>query len=178
MFTLHHGFWMYVFSRSHRETWKFVLGSMLPDYVYGIFFIILLINGLVDFKELLSVNPLKMMALLPLYPWVVKVDLIGHSLVVWAFFMILSLMPHLRTMQAFTIGWGSHILVDGLTHAAHANFYLYPLSMAQVHSPVSYWDVRYFADEFRIVNGTLMGITIIYLISRTIYQWWKKKKKH
>lgn len=176
MYTLHHGFWMYFFSRSHRETWKFVLGSMLPDYIYGVFFIILLINGLIDFQEILSVDPRRLMALLPLYPWVVKLDLLGHSLIVWSFFMVLSMFGRLKILQAFMIGWGSHILVDALTHAAHANFYLYPLSMSQVHSPVSYWDPEYFADEFRLVNGTLMGLVLFYLIGQKIYKWWRKTK--
>lgn len=176
MYTLHHGFWMYFFSRSHTNVWKFVFGSMLPDYIYGIFFIILLKNGLLDFQEILQVNPLKIMALLPLYPWVVKFDLIGHSVVIWAFFMILAFIPRFKKMLALVIGWGSHLLVDALTHAAHANFYLYPLSMAQVHSPVSYWDERYFAGEFRLVNSALMALALIYLTFRKIYEWWKKKK--
>jgi hypothetical protein len=177
MFTLHHGFWTYFLTRSHREVWKFVLGSMLPDYVYGLFFIILIKDGLLDMKELLDVSPIKMMALLPLYPWVVKVDLIGHSVVFWAVSLLLVLFPAFSKMQAFVIGWGSHLFVDALTHAAHANFYLYPLSMAAVHSPVSYWDTQYFAREFRLVNGILMGVAILYLASRKIYQWWKNREK-
>lgn len=177
MFTLHHGFWMYFFSRSHRDVWQFVVGSMLPDYIYGVLFALLIYRGQLEIRDIPDLSGEKLMVLLPLHPWVVKVDLIGHSVVFWGIAMLLVLLPLLNKFQAFIIGWGSHLLFDAFTHAAHANFYLYPLSMSAVHSPVSYWEQQYFAKEFGIVNTALMSLALAYLIGRKLYCWWQKKKR-
>ncbi len=173
MFTLHHGFWIYFFTRKQAKVWQYVLGSMLPDYVYVGLIVALLYNRQIQWNELTDIDPTMMMSLLPLYPWVVKIDLFFHSVVIWGIGLALTFLPVLRYAQAFVIGWGTHILIDSLTHAAHANFYLYPLSMAAVHSPVSYWEMQYFSREFKWVNYGLMSLVALYLI----YQWWKTKRK-
>lgn len=173
MFTLHHGFWLYFFTRKQARVWQYVLGSMLPDYVYGGLIVALLYNRQLSWSELLAIDPTMMMSLLPLYPGAVKIDLLLHSLVIWGAGFLLTLLPVVCQVRAFVIGWGTHILIDSLTHAAHANFYLYPLSMAAVHSPVSYWETAYFAREFKWVHYGLMSLAVLYLI----YQWWKMKKK-
>jgi len=173
MFTLHHGFWMYFFSRRHQQVWQFVIGSMLPDYVYFVLLAMFIARGQVQWREILRLSPTTFMTYLPQHPWAAQVDLAGHSVVFWGLALLLSLLPMFCRFQAFVIGWGSHIFVDGLTHSAHANFFLYPLSLAAVHSPVSYWEPEYFAREFRLVNGTLMGIVAVYLL----YCWWKKRQR-
>ncbi|VBB08491.1 phospholipase c/d [Lucifera butyrica] len=173
MYTWHHGLWMYFFSRRHPDVWQFVAGSMAPDYIYVIFVAIMLLKGQIAWYELPKLNPTVLMSFLPLYPWVVKVDLIGHSVVIWSVALMLALLPGIRKMQAFVIGWGSHLLLDELTHAAHANFFLYPLSLFSVHSPVSYWEPGYFAREFKLVNGILLGLALIYLAGH----WWKKRRQ-
>jgi hypothetical protein len=171
MFTFHHGFWIYFFTRRHAQVWQFVAGAMLPDYVYFILMGILIVNGQFSLTELRSVSPQAMMPYLPLYPWTVKIDLAGHSVVVWTVAFVLSLMPVIRRIRPFITGWGTHLLMDGLTHGAYANYYLYPLSLYAVHSPVSYWEPQYFAYEFQLVNNTLMVLTALYII----YEWQKKK---
>ena len=173
MFTLHHGFWLYFFSRRHHQVWQFVIGSMLPDYVFFVLLAVLLFQRQVDWRELFTLSPATFMTCLPQYRWALQLDLVGHSVVFWGLAFLLALLPIFCRYQAFIIGWGSHLLADGLTHAAHANFYLYPLSLAAVHSPVSYWEPEYFAKEFRLVNGTLVGIVTVYLL----YCWWKKRQK-
>ena len=172
MFTLHHGFWIYFFTRRHPQVWQFVVGSMLPDYVYLVLLGFLLFTREIGWQEVVSLSPTTFMTYIPLYPWAMRVDLIGHSVVIWGGAFVLSLLPIFNRLQAFIVGWGSHLLIDGLTHAAYASFYLYPLSMAAVHSPVSYWEPSYFAREFKLVNGILMGLAALYLL----YHWWKKRK--
>ncbi len=177
MFTLHHGFWIYFFSRRHRQVWQFVAGSMLPDYIYFILLAIMLIRGQLHVNDLVELSPGTMMTFLPMYPRATQIDLIGHSVVVWSIALILSLLPWVKQFQAFVIGWGTHLLIDGLTHSAYANFYLYPLSLAAVHSPVSYWEPQYFAAEYKMVNNTLMAAVAIYLIYKWLERWWKEKEK-
>lgn len=173
MFTWQHGFWIYFFTRRHPGVWQFVIGSMLPDYVYVVLVGVLLAKGELDLRELTLLSPTTFMTYLPQYPWAVQLDLAGHSVVFWAAAFGLTLLPRLHHFQAFTVGWGSHLFIDGITHAAHANFYLYPLTLLAAHSPVSYWEPAYFAREFKLVNGSLMGLVAIYLI----YHWWKKRRK-
>lgn len=172
MFTPHHGLWLFFFSRRHPKVWQFVIGSMLPDYVYLILLLGLVFNQEVSWREIAGFSPTTFMTYLPLYPWAMTTDLIGHSVVVWGVAMLLALVPVINRLQAFVVGWGTHLLIDGLTHAAHANFFLYPLSLAAVHSPVSYWEPAYFAREFKLVNGALLGLVTVYLL----YHWWKKHR--
>jgi hypothetical protein len=173
MFTFHHGFWLYFLTRRHPQVWQFVAGSMLPDYIYLLLMGVLLARGEFGWRELFRLSPLTFMTYLPQYPWALHVDLAGHSVVIWGAALALTLLPLFSRVQAFMVGWGSHLLLDGLTHAAHANFYLYPLSLLAVHSPVSYWEPSYFAREFKLVNGTLMGLTACYLL----YHWWRKVRE-
>jgi hypothetical protein len=173
MFTLHHGFWLYFFSRRHPRVWQFVAGSMLPDYIYVVLLAILIAKGEIGWREVFSLSPTTFMTYLPQFPWAMHIDLAGHSAVFWGAAFGLSLLPPLRTFQSFAVGWGTHLLLDGITHAAHANLFLYPVSLLAVHSPVSYWEPAYFAREFKIVNGTLMGLTAAYLV----YHWWKKHRE-
>lgn len=173
MFTLHHGFWLFFLTRKHAEWRQFVLGSMLPDYVYFLLAGLLLVNGRLDAGQLLTMTPTVFMSYLPLYPWAVQADLWGHSAVAWGLAYVAALLPIARNMQAFIVGWGSHLLIDGLTHGAYANYYLYPLSMLAVHSPVSYWEPQFFAAEFKTVNGILMALTASYLVGK----WWRSRNK-
>ncbi len=171
MFTWHHGFWLYFFTRRRPDVWQFVAGSMFPDYIYVVLISVMLGKGQVAWNDLLVMNPSIMMSFLPLYPWAVKIDLIGHSVVIWGITFLFTLLPIINKGQPFVIGWGTHLLIDGLTHAAYANFFLYPISLLGVHSPVSYWEPQYFAAEFRVVHNILIVVAIGYLL----YHYWKKK---
>ncbi|MEG6587032.1 hypothetical protein [Dendrosporobacter sp. 1207_IL3150] len=174
MFTLHHGFWLYFLSRRHPFVWYFVLGSMLPDYIYLVLIVVMLYDGNISIPELITMSPKVMMSYLPIYSWAVMIDLIGHSVVFWGAFFALSMFKRLSKTRAVVVGWGTHLLLDELTHGAHANFYLYPLSMSAVHSPVSYWEPAYFAAEFKAVNGAIMTAMAVYLI----YNWWNHRKNN
>ncbi|EAX46680.1 hypothetical protein TcarDRAFT_0146 [Thermosinus carboxydivorans Nor1] len=171
MFTFHHGFWTYFFTRRHPAVWQFVIGAMLPDYVYFIVLGLMAAQGRISLGEIPSLTPAIFLSYLPYYPWAVQTDLLGHSVVVWGVAFGLTLLPALRKAQPLVIGWGLHLFIDGITHAAYSNFFLYPLSMLTVESPVSYWEPEYFGREFRTVNGALITLAVLYLA----YQWWKNK---
>lgn len=171
MFTFHHGFWLYFVSRGHYQVWQFVLGSMLPDYVYFIMLGIMVGEGRIGLSEIPNLDPLRFGGLVVMYPWVVISDLVLHSVVWWAVAFVAVLLPMLRTYQAFVTGWGTHLLVDTFTHGAEANYYLYPLSSDRVHGFVSYWEPAYFAREYNIVHTALLVWAISYLLVR-----WLRKK--
>ncbi|WP_371365738.1 hypothetical protein SRRS_03910 [Sporomusa rhizae] len=173
MYTYHHGFWIYFFTRHHPKVWQFVLGSMLPDYVYFVLLVILMTKGYVTWSELGGLSPGVFITLVSLFPWVIKIDLIGHSVVIWFGFLLLSFLPRFKNFQAFIIGWGTHLLIDALTHGAYSNFYLYPLASDTVQSPVSYWEQNHWAKEFKLVNNILMAAAAIYML----YEWWKNRKR-
>lgn len=171
MFTLHHGFWMFLISRGHYQMWQFVLGSMLPDYEYFLMLGLMILQDKLGIWQALELSPEQFGSFIPLFPWVQQADLILHSVIYWGLAFIIVLLPWFNQGQAFVVGWGTHLLVDTFTHGAIANFYLYPLSMEQVRGPVSYWEPEYYAHEYRIVHTTLLAAAIIYVV----VSWLKKK---
>ncbi|SMD14349.1 DUF4184 family protein [Sporomusa malonica] len=173
MHTLHHGFWIYFFTRNHPNVWQFVFGAMLPDYIYVALLGVLLIKGYVTWPELGSLSPGVLMGLVAIFPWVVKIDLIGHSVPIWFSALLISFFPAFRKVQAFIIGWGTHLLIDAFTHGAYSNFFLYPLASYTVESPVSYWEHNHWFREYRLINAGLMSAAAIYMM----YEWWKKRKQ-
>lgn len=173
MFTFHHGFWIYLITRRHPQVWQFVLGSMLPDYVYFVLLGIILVKGEVQFADVPELSPLRFMEIMLLYPWVINADLVLHSVVIWGLALIAALLPIFNRAQAFVIGWGTHLFVDGLTHGAYANQFLYPLSTLVVHSPISYWEPEYFAREYNLIHNSLLALAAIYLL----WRWWRRKRQ-
>lgn len=171
MYTLHHGFWIYFLTRNHPRVWQFVAGSMLPDYIYIFLVAALLHKGYVTLSGLGEITPQVLMSLVTMYPWVVKIDLLGHSVLVWFTALLISFLPGVRRYQAFVIGWGTHLFIDALTHGAYSNFYLYPLASGTVESPVSYWEQDHWVREFRLVNTVAMTAAAVYLA----ITWWKRK---
>lgn len=173
MHTLHHGFWIYFFTRHHPKVWQFVIGAMLPDYIYVVLICVLLFKGYVTWPELGSLNPGVLMSLVPLFPWVVKIDLMGHSVPIWGIALVASFFPGIKKYQAFIIGWGTHLLIDAFTHGAYSNFYLYPLGAYTVESSISYWEQNHWSQEYRIINAGLMATAAIYMF----WEWWKRRKR-
>lgn len=173
MYTLHHGFWVYFFTRHHSQVWQFVFGAMLPDYIYVVLLGMLLYKGYVTWPEIGSLTPGVLMSLVPIFPWVVKIDLIGHSVVIWVCALAATLLPGVKRIQPFIIGWGTHLLIDALTHGAYSNFYLFPLGAGTVESPVSYWEHSHWSQEYKLINTGLMAVAAIYLL----WEWWKKRKR-
>lgn len=173
MYTLHHGFWIYFFTRHHPKRWQFVFGAMLPDYIYVVLVAWLLFKGYISFSELSGLGPSILMSLTPLFPWAVKLDLIGHSVVVWFVVLLVSFLPGMRGVQPLTLGWGTHLLIDAFTHGAFSNFYLFPLGEGTIEGPVSYWESDYWVHEYRLINTGLMTVAALYLV----WQWWKNRKR-
>jgi hypothetical protein len=173
MYTLHHGFWIYFFTRHHPQVWQFVFGAMLPDYIYGVLFVLLLGKGFITWSELGSITPGIMMSFVPIFPWVERIDLIGHSVPVWVCALAASFFPGIKRIQPIIIGWGTHLLIDALTHGAFANFYLFPLGTDTIESPVSYWEPSHWSQEYKLIHTGLMAAAAAYLL----WEWWQSRKR-
>lgn len=62
-----------------------------------------------------------------------------------------------RARLAFLLGWAAHVLADALTHAEDVRPILWPLSGRRFRSPISYWDHRYHARPFALIeHGALL----------------------
>jgi hypothetical protein len=146
---------------------------MLPDYIYVIAVAMMLLRDQLSWMDLLNLNPKMMMSLLPMYPWAVKIDLIGHSIVIWSIVLLLTLLEKMKGLRALIIGWGTHLLMDSLTHAVYANYLLYPLSLFGVHSPISYWEHQFFVSEFKWINSIGITMAILFLV----YEQWRERKR-
>ena len=65
-----------------------------------------------------------------------------------------------------------HSFVDILTHANDGPLLFFPLEWTiRFFSPISYWDPQSYGREFRIFEGLLDSILLIYLLSPRIYRY-------
>jgi hypothetical protein len=165
MHTLQHGFWVYFFTRRHPRVGQFVLGAVFPDLIDIIGILYLLGTGRLPCNiSTLQMSPAVAVSFLRGLPWVNSVEFAGHSLVVWAGVFALSFTSLLKRFQPFIIGWGTHVVIDLLTHVEHAPYLFYPVSWLQIPGIVQYWDIKYHGLEFRWLQDVLTGIAIFYLL--------------
>ncbi|WP_226580540.1 metal-dependent hydrolase [Halobacillus litoralis] len=170
MNTLHHGYWTYFVTRKKGYTGWFIFGSILPDIVYYVMFLYLIIRRkawqVID-------DPDPMRSLFGLvhdlfeHPVVFVLRQAGHSVFVWAIVFIIILVWKGRKLSKWTAAayaWLGHIVIDLLTHVNDAVPMFYPISSYTFRGPVSYWDDDYHAAAFSMVNTTLILLTLIYLI--------------
>jgi hypothetical protein len=165
MHTLQHGFWVYFFTRRHPRVGQFVLGAVFSDFIDIIGILYLLGTGRLPWGiSTFQMSPAIAISYLRGMPWVNTVEFAAHSLVVWVIVFMLSSTSLLKRFRAFIIGWGTHVVIDILTHMEHAPYLFYPLSWRQIPGIVQYWDIKYHGLEFRWVQAILTGIAILYLI--------------
>lgn len=177
MYTWHHALWMYITTYRRQDTLWWILGAVLPDLIYAGLLAALLGEQRLGWQEVGQLNPWQLLAFLPEYPWVRRIDLWGHAVPVWAAMVMLAvLLPERarpRWVWPLLGGWGLHLAIDTLTHGAYANYWLYPFSWGQWHSPVSYWEEAYAAREFAWLNRGLLLLAFVCLGVR----WWQYKRK-
>ncbi|MBD3881152.1 metal-dependent hydrolase [Phormidium tenue FACHB-886] len=69
----------------------------------------------------------------------------------------------------FFVACGFHSLVDIFTHVDDGPLLLFPLNWTmRFHSPVSYWDDRYYGNEFQRFEISLNLILLVYLLSAPV----------
>ncbi len=69
-----------------------------------------------------------------------------------------------RWLFWFLIACLFHSIVDVFTHVDDGPLLLFPLDWTtRFHSPISYWDARYYGKQFQQFEITLNGLLLIYL---------------
>ena len=70
--------------------------------------------------------------------------------------------------SAAAVGWGSHVVIDAVTHVTDAYPLLWPFTDRRFPSVVSYWDPAYYGREFFLVNHVLLSVIGAVLVSAWI----------
>jgi hypothetical protein len=178
MITPAHAFFNWAILRRWFRPWWVVAGSVLPDipsfaaYFYllaaegfstgggGGFFAFVMANGnpnnqpgFMEARFLLNA--------LPLY------GLVGIAVLAWRKEWLLALWA----------GWGLHIVEDLLTHVTDAYAPLYPF-FPDWRPPgiVSYWDPRYGADTFQVIQLLAAGLILAWFVGKHLRARWRRRK--
>lgn len=169
MNTLQHGFWIYFIARKVKRRWYYVLGAMFPDAMYIAGLLYLLFTGQIPWQEYgFWTHPVVGISYLRSLPWVGWGEFSGHSVIIWLAAGAFSLVFRWQMMRAFVMGWGSHLVIDILTHVTYTPYLLYPLSWQQFPLGLSYWDLAFHGREFQLVQS----VTTVLAISYLIYEYW------
>jgi membrane-bound metal-dependent hydrolase YbcI (DUF457 family) len=68
-----------------------------------------------------------------------------------------------------------HSIVDVFTHATDGPLLFFPFEWTiRFHSPISYWDTRYYGREFGRFEGALDVVLFLYLFGARIYRYLRK----
>jgi hypothetical protein len=170
MNTFHHGIWVYIFSNSNKKWYLYVIGGILPDIVYFIKGIQLMLNGI--YPDLNNRGFFYSLILSNI--WVNIASNFLHSLFIWLILIVIIFFTKtLRPITPLMWGWLSHIIIDLLTHHTDAMPLFWPISSLVFQSPVSYWERKYFGLEFSIITSVVM----IVLFASVLYKKLKKRNK-
>ncbi|KGX92768.1 hypothetical protein N781_14530 [Pontibacillus halophilus JSM 076056 = DSM 19796] len=177
MNTPDHAFWTYVASRKHKGKIKyFIIGSLVPDVIYYVVFLYLLVSTDIFSVEAIQSNGfgrvmLELAHALFAMPIVTVLRQTFHSLFVWGVIFVGVLLWRgwkLTAWTALLYGWLGHIIIDLFTHVTDAIPLFYPVSDWVFRSVVSYWDPNYGGDWFTLLNLIAMGGTTLYLVYKRV----------
>jgi hypothetical protein len=68
-------------------------------------------------------------------------------------------------LAAFIAGWGSHVVIDMLTHRSDGYPIFWPLSGYRFPTPVSYWEQAYHGRAFSLVCDGAMVVLLVRLVA-------------
>ena len=142
--------------RRRPWVWPLVAGAILPDLPYCAFFAAAAVE-----QGPRAVIDLTLWRSTWGHPLVVAL----HSFVPWGVAMplLLSTRGWRRSpaLAAFLAGWGSHVVLDMLTHRSDGYPIFWPLSAYRFPTPVSYWERAYYGRAFSLVcDGAIVMLLI------------------
>ncbi|MCL5045530.1 MAG: hypothetical protein M1598_01750 [Actinobacteria bacterium] len=158
-----HAYWNYFLFHRSRSVWLVVAGSVAPDVSSMIAFLwIGFTRGRWGWESVWQAWSI---------PWVYFSGFFTHSAVIWGAFALAS---HYLWKRAwpFAIGWGVHLLEDGLTHVTDAYPFFWPFSWRLFPSSISYWETSHHSREYAIWNSVAVALSLIYLG----YSWYRRRK--
>ncbi|MEK6964553.1 MAG: hypothetical protein AABX70_09125 [Nanoarchaeota archaeon] len=155
MNTLWHLFWTYAAFRKKRWWWKAVLFAFIPDALWVAQMLYLL-----GTHQMTRLN----LDIITLIPHVIEIQYALHSTLVFTVLLALVLWWKKESLYGCFWGWGFHIFSDYLTHHGDNYWPLYPLNHWQIQGLISYWEPRYFANEFNLACYGLAALLAWYWI--------------
>lgn len=164
--------------------WPFVLGAFIPDVPLTL----LWIGTVLYDRYVLGVGAQPMMDELydqlyftnPL--WISSYNLF-HSptlllillALLWPFRQRIG--AKLRWCFWFVTGCLAHTALDIPTHADDGPLLFYPFDWSyRFHSPISYWDRRHYAAQFRVFELALDLILLAYLLLPPLWRWLRRRR--
>jgi membrane-bound metal-dependent hydrolase YbcI (DUF457 family) len=158
-----HAFWAWYPFRRRPWVWPLIAGAILPDLPYWVSFAIAAIrrgpHALADLGLWHSV-------------WGHPVVVGLHSFLPWGAAMLLLLSTgawrRWPGLAAFIAGWGSHVVIDMLTHRSDGYPIFWPLSAYRFPTPVSYWEPAYHGRVFSLVCDGAIVVLLIRLAALRI----------
>ena len=153
-----HAFWAWHPFRRRPWVGPLVAGAILPDLPYCVFFATAAVErgprAFVDIALWRSFWG---------HPLVVGL----HSFLPWGVAMMLLLLTRTGrrspALIAFVAGWGSHVVIDMLTHRSDGYPIFWPLSDYRFLTPVSYWERAYHGRAFSLVCDSAIVVLLIRL---------------
>ncbi len=155
MNTLWHLFWTYAWFRKKKWWWKAVLFSVIPDLIWVIQMLILLGNGTMKTLNL---------QLYFLFPFTEPIGYGLHSTLIFIALLAPTLWWKKEILYGYFWGWGFHIFSDYLTHVGDNYWPFYPFNHWQVQGLISYWEPKYYANEFNTTCYVLASLIAWYWI--------------
>lgn len=113
--------------------------------------------------------------------WISAYNLLHAPLIVITAMFLLRhsrMLPHSRGNWWFWCMAGClvHTMLDIPTHSMDGPLLLFPLEWSiRFHSPISYWDPNYHGRTFRIFEGLLNVILLLYLLGPVIQGWRQRR---
>jgi hypothetical protein len=153
-----HAFFAWYPFRRRPWVWPLVGGAILPDLPYCVFFVAAAVErGPRAFADLALWRSI----------WGNPVVLGLHSFLPWgvALLLLISTRAWRRSpaLAAFVAGWGSHVVIDMLTHRSDGYPIFWPLSAYRFPTPVSYWERAYHGRAFSLVCDGGILVLLIWL---------------
>lgn len=174
MITPAHAFFNWAILRRWFSPWWVVAGSVLPDAPPVVAFFYLLaqkgfnqgsMGGFFGFV-MANGNPNRQ-------PGFMEVSFLLNGLPLYGLVGFAVLLWRKDWLSSLWAGWGLHILADFLTHVEDAYAPLYPfLPEWTPRGLVSYWDPRYGAENFQLVQLSAAGLILLWIVGKEV---WKRK---
>jgi len=136
-----------------KITWGAVLGSFAPDLslfvMAGWSLYFAGVDPAVVFGEFYFSEPWQ------------RVFSIDNSFIFWGLGLWAAVWADRRALVAFAAAGLLHLGLDFLLHNSDARMQFWPLSDWKFFSPVSYWDMRYYAN---IISPIELGVSLVLVV--------------
>lgn len=172
-----HAFFNWALLGRQFRPWWVVYGSVLPDVPSYLAFLYLLgkkgfpaggSEGFFGFV-MANGNPNRQ-------PGFMEASFLLNALPLYALGGIVVLLWRREWLLALWAGWGLHVVEDFLTHVTDAYAPLYPFFPEwKVRGIVSYWDPRYGAEVFNLIQLSAAGLILAWILGKYLWKWYGKR---